>query len=108
MKETAITRKQAKPEIIQAIAEETQLQKKDVQAVFTALSMMIHRHMKKRGSGYFAVPEIGVKITKVKAPATKTRTGRNPATGDAIEIPARPAHMKAKVSALKKLKDMVD
>ena len=77
-----------------------------MQAVFSALSMMIQRHMKERGSGHFTVPEIGVKITKIKAPDTKARTGRNPATGEAIEIPARPAHMKIKVSALKKLKDM--
>jgi nucleoid DNA-binding protein len=46
-----------------------------------------------------------VKIRKVKKPRTKARMGRNPATGEAIKIAAKPATTVVKVSALKALKD---
>ena len=40
-------------------------------------------------------------------PATKKRMGRNPATGEEIVIPAKPATTRVRVTALKKLKDMI-
>jgi DNA-binding protein HU-beta len=43
----------------------------------------------------------------VKRPATKKRLGRNPATGAEIMIPAKPASIRVRVAALKRLKEMV-
>ncbi|HFD40702.1 MAG TPA: DNA-binding protein [Anaerolineae bacterium] len=101
----AITQRQTKTQILQAIAEDTDLTRKEVAAVFTALARLIKRHMQRRGSGEFSIPETGVKIRRVKRAAKKARPGRNPATGEAITIPAKPASTAIKVSALKALKD---
>jgi nucleoid DNA-binding protein len=101
----AITEKQTKTQIVQAIAEDTGLAKKDVAAVFGSLGELIERHMKKRGSGEFTIPDTGVKIRRVRKPARKARMGRNPATGEEIKIAAKPAHTVVRVSALKALKD---
>ncbi|MFC1685077.1 HU family DNA-binding protein [Pseudomonadota bacterium] len=101
----AITTKQTKTQIITAIAEETNLARKDVAAVFASLGGLVGRHMKRRGSGEFSIPETGVKIRRVRKPARKARMGRNPATGEAIKIAAKPASTVIKVAALKALKD---
>ncbi len=101
----AITTKQTKTQIIQAIAEETGLSKKQVGEVFSSLGGLVGRHMKRRGSGEFTIPETGVKIRRVVKPARKSRMGRNPATGEAIKIAAKKASTVIKVGALKALKD---
>ena len=43
----------------------------------------------------------------MKRPATKQRMGRNPATGEEIVIKAKPATIRVRVTALKRLKEMV-
>lgn len=101
----AITTRQTKTQIQQAIAEETDLSRKQVAEVFESLAALIKRHMQRRGSGEFSIPETGVKIKRVKRAAKKARPGRNPATGEAITIAAKPASTVIKVSALKALKD---
>lgn len=103
----AIGKKQTKSQIITAIAEDTGLAKKDVAAVFSSLGDLITRHIKKRGSGEFAIPDTGVKIRRAKKPARKARMGRNPATGKPMKIAAKPASTTVKVVALKALKDTV-
>lgn len=104
----SITTKQTKNQIITAIAEDTDLARKDVAAVFNSLGGLIQRHMQRRGSGEFAIPETGVKIRRVRKPARKARMGRNPATGEAIKIAAKPASTVVKVTALKALKDTLN
>lgn len=104
----SITTRQTKTQIIQAISEDTELTKKDVAAVFSKLGELIQRHMQKRGSGEFQIPDTGVKIRRVKKPARKARMGRNPATGEEIKIAAKPAHTVVKVQALKALKDTIN
>lgn len=104
----AIGKKQTKLQIINAIAEETGLTKKDVAGVFASLGDLIERHMKKRGSGEFAIPDTGVKIRRVKKPARKARMGRNPATGEEIKIAAKPASTAVRVTALKSLKESIN
>lgn len=103
----AIATKQTKTQIIAAIAESTNLSKKDVGAVFATLGDMIEGHMKRRGSGEFTIPDTGVKVRRVKKPARKARMGRNPATGEPMKIAAKPASTVVRVSALKALKDTV-
>ena len=104
----AIGKRQTKTQIITAIAEDTGLSKKQVGDVFSSLGDLITRHIKKRGSGEFAIPDTGVKIRRVRKPARKARMGRNPATGEPMKIAAKPASTAVRVSALKALKDTVN
>lgn len=103
----SIAAKQTKLQIITAIAEDTGLSRKEVAAVFTSMSNLISQHIQNRGSGEFTIPDTGVKIRRVKKPRTKARMGRNPATGEAIKIPAKPATTVVRLSALKALKDKI-
>ena len=47
-----------------------------------------------------------VKVTLTRKAATPARPGKNPFTGEAITIKAKPARNVVKVRALKALKDM--
>lgn len=104
----AIGAKQTKTQIIASIAESTGLTKKQVATVFSELGDMITGHMKRRGSGEFTIPDTGVKVRRVKKPARKARMGRNPATGEAMKIAAKPASTVVRVTALKALKDTIN
>lgn len=101
----SIANRQTKTQILQQIADDTDLSRKQVADVFASLGSLIQRHMQKRGSGEFSIPESGVKIRRVRKPARKARMGRNPATGEEIKIAAKPASTVIKVLALKALKD---
>ncbi len=105
-KVTAIRAKMTKTQILNEISEKTELTKKDVERVMDELEVLIERHIKKGGAGEFTLPGL-LKIRSVKRPATKKRMGRNPATGEEIVIGPKPASIRARVTALKKLKDMV-
>lgn len=102
----AITAKMTKTAILNELAERTALSRKQVGAVLEELEVLIERHIKKRGVGEFTLPGL-LKVRSVKRPATKKRTGRNPATGEEIVIPAKPATTRVRVVALKRLKEMV-
>ena len=103
----SIADKQTKTQILTTISEETGLSRKDVAAVFTSMSDLITRHVQKRGSGEFSIPDCGIKVRRVIKPRTKARMGRNPATGEEIKIPAKPAKTVVKLTALKALKDKI-
>lgn len=95
-----------KTEIFNNIAEATGLKKKDVGAVFEALSDEITKSLSKRGSGNFSIPGL-CKIVVQHKPATKERKGINPFTGEEAVFKAKPARNVVKVRPLKNLKDMV-
>jgi len=105
-KSTAIKTKMTKTGIINEIATNTELSKAQVLAVMEELETLIERHVKKRAVGEFTLPGL-LKIKAAKRPATKKRMGRNPATGEEIVIAAKPATTRVRVTALKKLKDMI-
>ncbi|NIQ12582.1 MAG: integration host factor, partial [Gammaproteobacteria bacterium] len=63
------------------IAERTDLQKKQVVAVFEELAAVINGHVKRNGAGVFTLPGL-LKIKVVRKPATKARKGINPFTGE--------------------------
>ena len=94
-----------KTEILSYIAEETDLKKKDVGAVFEALADLIQRDLKK-GPGVFNVPGL-MKIKVVNKPAVPARKGVNPFTGEEMMFKAKPARNVVKVTPLKALKEMV-
>lgn len=102
----AVTKKMTKTGILNEIAEQTDLSRKQVDAVLSELENLIERHVKKRAVGEFTLPGL-LKVRAVKRPATKKRMGRNPATGAEIVIPAKPATTRVRVTPLKRLKEMV-
>ena len=103
---SAIAAKMTKTAILTEIAEKTALNRKQVAAVFDELEVLIERHIMKRGAGEFTLPGL-LKIRSVKRPATKKRMGRNPATGEEIVIGPKPASIRVRATALKRLKEMV-
>ncbi|MBU2711269.1 HU family DNA-binding protein [Zooshikella harenae] len=103
-KATAITERYTKTQILNEIAENTGLTKKDVSNVLDGLTEVIERHIKKRSCGEFTLPGL-LKITTKKKPAVKARKGVNPFTGEEMMFKAKPASMQVKVRPLKKLKD---
>jgi nucleoid DNA-binding protein len=94
-----------KSEVYAYIAERTDLKKKQVTAVFEALTDMISRDLKK-GSGVFNVPGL-MKIKMVHKPAVPERKGINPFTKEETIFKAKPARNVVKVQPLKGLKDLV-
>ena len=94
-----------KTHFVNHIADTTGLTKKDVNAVFDELGVIIEGHIKKRGAGQFTLPGL-MKIVTQKKPATKARKGINPFTGEETTFAAKPARTMVKVRPLKKLKDM--
>jgi nucleoid DNA-binding protein len=95
-----------KSEILNHIAEETGLTRKDVNAVIDSLTGLIEKNLKPRGAGTFNLPGL-FKIKVVKKPATKARKGINPFTGEETMFQAKPARKAVKMMPLKGLKDMV-
>ena len=95
-----------KTAILNEIATNTNLSRAQVSSVMDELESVIERHIRKRSVGEFTLPGL-LKIKAAKRPATKKRMGRNPATGAEIAIPAKPATTRVRVTALKKLKDMI-
>jgi nucleoid DNA-binding protein len=98
--------KMTKTAILNDIAESTNLSRAQVASVMDELESVIERHIRKRSVGEFTLPGL-LKIKAAKRPASKKRMGRNPATGEEIVIAAKPATTRVRISALKKLKDMI-
>jgi len=72
-----------KSALISAMAETTGLSKKDVVGFMDAMVTLAYKEVKK--SGVFIVPGLG-KLVKMQRAA---RIGRNPATNESINIPAK-------------------
>lgn len=95
-----------KTQILDAVAENTGLTRKQVGAVLDELGNVIEGHVKKKGCGEFVLPGL-LKINTVRKPAVKARKGINPFTGEEQMFKAKPAKTVVKIRPLKKLKDMV-
>lgn len=95
----------SKSEIYAYIAEKTDLKRKDIVAVFSAMQELIERDLK-RGPGLFNVVGL-MKIKLINKPAVPARRGINPFTKEEVMFKAKPARNVVKVQALKTLKDMV-
>jgi len=104
---TAVQERFNKTQILNEIAENTELTKKQVQAVLDSLNDVIERHVKKRAVGEFVLPGL-LKIQAVKKPAKKARKGINPFTGEETMFKAKPASIAVKIRPLKKLKEMAE
>lgn len=106
-KTVAVSKPMTKAQIFSAIGERTGVAKKDVVAVMGELEALIEGHLSKKGPGQFTLPGL-LKVTRAKKPASKARMGRNPRTGEPMEIPARPARTALRLRALKGLKAMIE
>jgi nucleoid DNA-binding protein len=97
----------SKSEVLNSIAESTNVPKKDVAAVLEALASEIKKAMSGKGPGMFQIPGL-VKITRKHVPAKPAQKNvPNPfKPGEFMDRPAKPASKKIKVTALKNLKDM--
>ena len=84
------------------------MSKKEIVAVFEALTAEIKKSLGGKGPGTFAIPGL-VKIEKKKIPARPAKKGvPNPfKPGELMDVAAKPASTKVKVRPLKSLKDMV-
>ena len=95
----------SKTQILEQIAESTELSRKQVAAVLDSLSEVIEAHINKKAVGEFVLPGL-LKISTVRKPATKAHKGINPFTKEETMFKAKPATTVVKVRPLKKLKDM--
>jgi len=96
-----------KTEILQNVANATDLTKKQVAAVLESLTEEIRKSLSARGAGSFALPGL-LKIEKKKVPARPAQKNvMNPFTKELQDRPAKPAYCKVKIRALRGLKDMV-
>ena len=96
-----------KNEIIANIVAATELPKKDVVAVFDALNEEIKNSFDKKGAKAFVLPGlIKIDLKQVKAQPAKKGI-KNHLTGETYDRPAKPAHKKIRVRALKALKELV-
>jgi nucleoid DNA-binding protein len=93
-----------KSEILNLVAADTGLTRKDVSAVLDSLNELIGKNLKKHG--LFSMPGL-MKMKVVKKPATRARKGINPFTGEETVFKAKPARKVVKIQALKALKDKV-
>ncbi len=106
-KKAAAKKAPTKTEILNNIADETGLTRKDVAGVLEALTGQIGKAIGKRGPGQFAIPGL-CKIVVQRKPATKAATRPNPfKPGEMMQVAAKPARNVVKVRPLKNLKDMV-
>ena len=88
-----------KTELVAAMAEQTNLSKKDVEAVLKSFADVVSEELKNGGK----VQLVGFGTFEVSERAA--REGRNPQTGETMTIAASKAH---KFKAGKALKDLVN
>lgn len=96
--------KMTKSQLIEAISESSQIAKNDVKTVIEHMAVVGYKELNE--SGEFVIPGFA-KMSVVNKPATEARSGINPFTKEPMEIAAKPASKKVKVSPLKVAKDAV-
>ncbi|QDV35917.1 HU family DNA-binding protein [Tautonia plasticadhaerens] len=104
---TAKVRPMTKNELYSTLSEKTGVAKKDVASLFENLDELVRTSLTKRGGPkQFVLPGL-LKIRLAEKKATPAKKGRNPQTGEIINIPAKPKRNTVKVTPLKALKDSV-
>ena len=93
-----------KTSLIAHLAEQTGVEPKAVKAVVATLEATMLASVHKKGLGEFTMPGL-FKVAVINVPAKKKRTGIDPFTKQERVFAAKPATVKIKVRALKKLKD---
>ena len=86
------------------LAQTAAVEVKAVKAVIASLEATILASVHKKGLGSFTLPGL-LKVNVINVPAKKKRTGLDPFTKVERVFAAKPATVKIKTRALKKLKD---
>ena len=86
------------------VAELAGVEPKATKAVLAALEATILASVHKKGLGEFTLPGL-LNVAVLNVPAKKKRMGKDPFTGVERMFAAKPASVKIKTRALKKLKD---
>jgi nucleoid DNA-binding protein len=95
-----------KTEVVSALSDSTGLTKQQVNDLFDELLSLIGKNLDANGPGVFNIPGL-MKVRVVRKPAVPERKGLNPFTKEETVFKAKPARNVVKISALKKLKDLV-
>lgn len=72
-----------KSQLMQSLAEKTNMSKKDVMSLWDTLTTLAYNEVKSNGE--MTLPGLGKLVKKHRA----ARMGRNPLTGEQIQIPAK-------------------
>lgn len=94
----------SKSELVRHLADQSGTEPRAVKAVLAALENTMLGAVHKKGSRQFVLPGL-LKVTAVAVPAKPKRKGKDPFTGEERTFAAKPASVKIKARALKKLKD---
>jgi nucleoid DNA-binding protein len=86
------------------VAEQSGVELKSVKSVLATLEAAMLASVHKKGLGEFTLPGL-LKVVVHNVPAKKKRMGKDPFTGVERMFAAKPASVKIKTRALKKLKD---
>lgn len=98
------TKRMSKSEFVEAIASESGVDKKQVNAVLESLNGLVYKELK--ADHEVVIPGL-LKLVSVKKPATPEREGINPFTKEKTVFKAKPARTVIKPRPLKALKDAV-
>lgn len=90
--------------LIAHLAEVTAIEAKAVRILMAAFESTILASVHKKGLGSFTLPGL-LKVNVINVPAKKKRRGIDPFTKVEREFAAKPASVRIKTRALKKLKD---
>jgi nucleoid DNA-binding protein len=104
-KAAAVKTPMTKTAMLEQIAGNTGITKKQASSVFDELTTLIESHVKKGAAGQFTFPGL-MKIEVRHKPATKAHKGINPFTREETTFKAKPARNVVKIRPLKKLKEM--
>lgn len=94
----------SKTALVNHVAEQAGVEPKAAKAVLAALESTILGSLNKKGAGAFTLPGL-LKLDVIKVAAKPKRRGIDPFTKEERVFAAKPASVKIKVRALKKLKD---
>jgi nucleoid DNA-binding protein len=95
-----------KTDLMAKLAEIANVEIKHAKAVIAALEAVIVASLHKKGAKQFVLPGV-FKATTVAKPATKARKGINPFTKEEVTFAAKPASVKVRVRALKKVNSAI-
>ncbi len=105
-KKAAAKKALSQAQVIAELADQNDLSRAQVRAIFESLSGIIAKNLKKSGPQMFTLPGL-CKLVFKRKPATQARKGINPFTGEEMMFKAKPASNVVKIRPLKALKDMV-
>jgi nucleoid DNA-binding protein len=103
-KEEKMADRMSKSDFVGAIAEKTEMSKKQVAGVLDAMNEVVAKELGKGGPGEVIIPGM-LKLNVVVKPATPERQGINPFTKQPTVFKAKPERKVVKARVLKGLKD---